>query len=188
VHFWDFGGQVMAHATHQFFLRSRCLYVVVLAGRADRDPNEDAEYWLEHVRAFGDNAPVLLVGNTEDVMQVNLDLTTLKKKFSNIVGFYSLSCTQAKDDLKDQFALFRRKFVANLRSLGQARRHLRFPLFPYWLFGITHPRPSLTGERERRIEEIGSGTLDLIHERFRDPLKVDRGLSETPCGNYGAWP
>ena len=22
VHFWDFGGQVMAHATHQFFLRS----------------------------------------------------------------------------------------------------------------------------------------------------------------------
>jgi GTPase SAR1 family protein len=57
VHFWDFGGQVMAHATHQFFLRSKCLYVVVLAGRAERNPNEEAEYWLEHVRAFGDNAP-----------------------------------------------------------------------------------------------------------------------------------
>ncbi len=26
AHFWDFGGQVVAHATHQFFLRSRCLY------------------------------------------------------------------------------------------------------------------------------------------------------------------
>jgi GTPase SAR1 family protein len=23
AHFWDFGGQVMAHATHQFFLRSK---------------------------------------------------------------------------------------------------------------------------------------------------------------------
>jgi hypothetical protein len=57
VHFWDFGGQVMAHATHQFFLRSKCLYVIVLAGRAERNPNEEAEYWLEHVRAFGDNAP-----------------------------------------------------------------------------------------------------------------------------------
>ena len=34
VHFWDFGGQVMAHATHQFFLRSKCLYVIVLAGRS----------------------------------------------------------------------------------------------------------------------------------------------------------
>jgi len=46
VHFWDFGGQVMAHATHQFFLRSKCLYVIVLAGRAERNPNEEAEYWL----------------------------------------------------------------------------------------------------------------------------------------------
>ncbi len=33
VHFWDFGGQVMAHATHQFFMRARCLYVIVLRVR-----------------------------------------------------------------------------------------------------------------------------------------------------------
>jgi hypothetical protein len=119
VHFWDFGGQVMAHATHQFFLRSKCLYVIVLAGRAERNPNEEAEYWLEHVRAFGDNAPVLLVGNKADVMPVNLDLTTLKQKFPNIVEFHSLSCTQARGAFKDEFELFRKKFGANLRALGQ---------------------------------------------------------------------
>ena len=90
VHFWDFGGQVMAHATHQFFLRSKCLYVIVLAGRAERNPNEEAEYWLEHVRAFGDSAPVLLVGNKADVMPVNLDLRTLMEKYPNIAGFYSI--------------------------------------------------------------------------------------------------
>src|SRR6516164_9973064 len=88
VHFWDFGGQVMAHATHQFFLRSRCLYVIVLAGRAERNPNEEAEYWLEHVRAFGDSASVLLVGNKVDVMPIALDLLTLKEKYPNIVAFY----------------------------------------------------------------------------------------------------
>jgi C-terminal of Roc, COR, domain/Ras of Complex, Roc, domain of DAPkinase len=119
VHFWDFGGQVMAHATHQFFLRSKCLYVVVLAGRAERNPNEEVQYWLEHVRGFGDNAPVLLVGNKADVMPVNLDLTTLKQKFPNIAGFYSLSCTQAKGAFKDEFELFRKKFGANLKALGQ---------------------------------------------------------------------
>jgi signal recognition particle receptor subunit beta len=123
VHFWDFGGQVMAHATHQFFLRSKCLYVIVLAGRAERNPNEEAEYWLEHVRAFGDNAPVLLVGNKADAMPVNLDLTTLKQKFPNIAGFHSLSCTQAKSAFKDDFELFRKKFVANLRALGQNVQH-----------------------------------------------------------------
>jgi hypothetical protein len=119
VHFWDFGGQVMAHATHQFFLRSKCLYVIVLAGRAERNPNEEAEYWLEHVRAFGDNAPVLLVGNKADVMPVNLDQTTLAQKFPNIAGFHSLSCTQAKGVLKDEFEIFRKKFGANLTALGQ---------------------------------------------------------------------
>jgi hypothetical protein len=35
AHFWDFGGQVMAHATHQFFLRSSCLYVLVLNARSE---------------------------------------------------------------------------------------------------------------------------------------------------------
>ena len=70
--------------------------MIVLAGRAERNPNEEAEYWLEHVRAFGDSAPVLLVGNKADVMPVNLDLRTLTEKYPNIVGFHSISCTQAK--------------------------------------------------------------------------------------------
>ena len=29
---WDFGGQEIMHATHQFFLTTRSLYLVVLAG------------------------------------------------------------------------------------------------------------------------------------------------------------
>ena len=91
----------MAHATHQFFLRSKCLYVIVLAGRAERNPNEEAEYWLQHVRAFGDGAPVLLVGNKADVMPVNLDQRTLKDKYPNVVGFYSVSCTKAKENFKE---------------------------------------------------------------------------------------
>jgi len=31
---WDFGGQEIMHATHQFFLTTRSLYLVVLSGRA----------------------------------------------------------------------------------------------------------------------------------------------------------
>src|SRR5262249_61170341 len=98
-------------------------YVIVLAGRAERNPNEEAEYWLEHVRAFGDNASVLLVGNKADVMPVNLDQTTLKQKFPNIAGFHSLSCTQAKDAFKDEFDLFRKKFGADLKVLDQNVEH-----------------------------------------------------------------
>jgi signal recognition particle receptor subunit beta len=153
VHFWDFGGQVMAHATHQFFLRSKCLYVIVLVGRAERNPNEEAEYWLEHVRAFGDNAPVLLVGNKADVMPVNLDLTTLKQKFPNIAGFHSLSCTQAKGAFKDEFDLFHKKFGANLKVLGQNVQHFSPEQFSV-LKAIEQEAAQDDFLDERRFDEI----------------------------------
>jgi hypothetical protein len=52
---WDFGGQEIMHATHQFFLSRRSLYVLVLDGRRDERP----EYWLRYIESFGGGSPVL---------------------------------------------------------------------------------------------------------------------------------
>ncbi|MCI5168325.1 MAG: hypothetical protein D3903_20095, partial [Candidatus Electrothrix sp. GM3_4] len=54
---WDFGGQEIMHATHQFFLSRRSLYVLVLDGRRDERP----EYWLRYIESFGGGSPVLVV-------------------------------------------------------------------------------------------------------------------------------
>ena len=89
---WDFGGQVIGHAMHQFFLREDCVYVLVIAGRTDYNINEEIEYWLEHVRAFGKNASVMIVGNKNDEIPANPNMGTLREKYPNIVGFYPLSC------------------------------------------------------------------------------------------------
>jgi GTPase SAR1 family protein len=129
VHFWDFGGQVMAHATHQFFLREQCLYVIVLDARKERNANEEAEYWLEHVRAFGKNSPVMLVGNKSDQAQVNLDLRTLKEKYRNTVGFYPLSCTEAHGRFRAEFERFDRDFREQLTKLGTSAQLFTKPQF-----------------------------------------------------------
>ena len=42
LHVWDFGGQEILHATHQFFLTERTLYLLVLTGREGK-ATEDAE-------------------------------------------------------------------------------------------------------------------------------------------------
>ena len=118
AHFWDFGGQVMAHATHQFFLRKRCVYILVLNARTDILPNQQAEYWLEHIRAFGNDAPVLLVGNKSDQAQVNLDLHTLMEKYPNIRGFHELSCTKYRHEYRSHFARFTTAFVNELTKVG----------------------------------------------------------------------
>ena len=118
AHLWDFGGQVMAHATHQFFLRERCLYVVVLDGRTEINANEQAEYWLEHVRAFGNCAPVLLVGNKSDQIEVKLDMATLREKYPNIIQFYPMSCTKYQSQYWDHFVAFREGVLNGLQAVG----------------------------------------------------------------------
>lgn len=118
AHFWDFGGQVMAHATHQFFLRSSCLYVLVLNARSEISGTEQSEYWLEHVKGFGKNAPVMIVGNKADLAGINLDMGYLKNKYPNIVDFYPISCTQATIQFKAKFDSFKQDFCQQLRQVG----------------------------------------------------------------------
>ncbi len=62
LHIWDFGGQEIMHATHQFFLTQRSLYLLVLAGRQGRE-DADAEYWLHLIASFGADSPVIIVQN-----------------------------------------------------------------------------------------------------------------------------
>ncbi len=118
AHFWDFGGQVMFHSTHQFFLRSSCVYVVVLNARTDIKDSEQAEYWLQHIKIFGGNAPVLLVGNKADEAGINLQLQTLTEKYPNIRGYFPVSCTHAQSTYKAQFDCFVQALTAELQNVG----------------------------------------------------------------------
>ncbi|MGB9927179.1 MAG: COR domain-containing protein [Methanosarcina sp.] len=90
VNFWDFGGQEIYHATHQFFLSKRSLYILVLNSREE---NRTEEYWLKHIRSFGGESPVLVVVNKIDENQFfDLNKKFLEEKYSSIKGFYRVSC------------------------------------------------------------------------------------------------
>lgn len=100
VHLWDFGGQEIMHATHQFFLSKRSLYILVLDGRKE----EDAEYWLQHIESFGGDSPVIVILNKIDenpAFEVNRRF--LQSKYRGIAGFIRLSCATGAglDDLRD---------------------------------------------------------------------------------------
>jgi len=92
--FWDFGGQEVMHATHQFFLSKRSLYILVLDGRKE----EDAEYWLKHIESFGGDSPILIVLNKIDQNpSFDVNRQFLKDKYKGIRGFYPISCATGKD-------------------------------------------------------------------------------------------
>lgn len=68
VHFWDFGGQEIQHSLHKLFLSERCIYVVVTAPRTeDKAGEQPLEYWLELVKQYGGNSPVIVVINKIDI-------------------------------------------------------------------------------------------------------------------------
>lgn len=102
LNIWDFGGQEIMHATHQFFLSERSLYVLVLDGRKEEDP----EYWLKHIRSFGGDSPVLIVLNKMDENPgYDLNRRFLSRKYSNVLGFYRVACSTGEgvDEFLDAF-------------------------------------------------------------------------------------
>ena len=89
VRFWDFGGQETMHASHQFFLSKRAVYLLVLDNRRGETP----KYWLETIRRLGGDAPIIIVQNKIDEdRNARLSLATLQKKYPNVKAIHEVSC------------------------------------------------------------------------------------------------
>lgn len=87
VNIWDFGGQEIYHATHQFFLTKRSVYVLV---SDERREDTDFQYWLEVVNLLSDGSPLIIVQNRKQGRGEALDLRTLRQEYPNLVGTLSL--------------------------------------------------------------------------------------------------
>ena len=94
---WDFGGQEIMHATHQFFLTERSLYLLVLNGREGGE-DVDAEYWLKHIESFGGESPVIVIQNKIAQHPFDLNYRGLQGRYPQICGFVRTDC-------KDQIGL-----------------------------------------------------------------------------------
>ncbi|MEG4963037.1 MULTISPECIES: leucine-rich repeat domain-containing protein [unclassified Microcoleus] len=88
---WDFGGQEIYHATHQFFLTKRSLYLLACNCRTSEDENR-LEYWLKLIESFGDASPVIIVGNKCDEQPLDLNRKALRDKYPNIKAILETSC------------------------------------------------------------------------------------------------
>lgn len=99
LNIWDFGGQEIMHATHQFFLTKRSLYLLVLDARLGEDENR-IEYWLKLIQSYGGNSPVIIVGNKIDQHPLDIDRRGLQTKYPNIKKIVAVSC-KAQEGLEE---------------------------------------------------------------------------------------
>jgi internalin A len=90
---WDFGGQEIMHATHQFFLTQRSLYLLVLSGREGGE-DTDAEYWLKLIESFGGESPVIVVLNKINDYPFDVNRRALQQKYPCVRDFVKTDCAE----------------------------------------------------------------------------------------------
>ena len=95
VHFWDFGGQEILYSMHRMFMTERTIYVVMVDAR-NENRSSQAKVWLDMVRSFAGDAPVLLVVNKLDQNPVaTIDERELMSAYPNIQKILHISALTA---------------------------------------------------------------------------------------------
>ncbi len=95
AHFWDFGGQEIMNATHQFFLTKRSVYVLVLDARKDANSSSQIREWVKRVKATGGDSPIIVLANQIDVNPGFgfENERELQDEFPQIKCFIKVSCS-----------------------------------------------------------------------------------------------
>uniref|UniRef100_Q3AT94 non-specific serine/threonine protein kinase n=1 Tax=Chlorobium chlorochromatii (strain CaD3) TaxID=340177 RepID=Q3AT94_CHLCH len=93
-HFWDFGGQEIMHASHQFFMSSRSIYILLLDSRTD----SNKYYWLRHIEKYGAKSPIIVVMNKIDENpSYNIQQQSINQQFPAINNrFHRVSCNSGE--------------------------------------------------------------------------------------------
>lgn len=181
LNIWDFGGQEILHATHQFFLTRRSLYLLVLDSRLDEQANR-VEYWLKLIQAFGGGSPIIIICNKCDEYPMEMNWRGLKEKYSNIRGFVKrVSCLSGEgiDDLRNLIAIE----VGELQHVGDAlltswfavkdelatMSRKKIDYLPYGEYERICQNHQITEESHRRI------LIDYLHD-----LGIALNFSEHP--------
>lgn len=91
---WDFGGQEIYHATHQFFLTKRSVYLLVWDALAEEEYGR-LDYWLKTIQSFAADSPIILVVNKCDKntgRYNKIDVTDYQEKYPQIKDVFFVSC------------------------------------------------------------------------------------------------
>ncbi|HEX9991123.1 MAG TPA: COR domain-containing protein [Chloroflexia bacterium] len=135
LHTWDFGGQQIYHATHQFFLTRRSMYLVVWNSRLGQEQGK-LNYWLDTIKSLAPDAPILLVATHTDERLPDLNYQLYKDAYPRLAGSLEVSnktgsgIESLRDELRIQASRlplmgqpWPRKWVEAERTIEQRLEH-----------------------------------------------------------------
>ena len=164
---WDFGGQSIYHATHQFFLSKRSVYVLLADTRRQHTDFYD---WLRMQEAFGEDSPIILLKNKNRLhgnQCVIENLPQLRERFPNLdQKIIELDLSNVPDE--DEWPELLRHLQKRLMALD----HIGVPRPKTWVA----VRQSLNDDERDSISR--RQFLDLCREQGIDDEKDALQLSD----------
>lgn len=118
LNIWDFEGQEISHQTHQFFLTSQSLYLLVFKCR-DQFLMDRAEYWLDTIRARAQQAKVIVVISQCEERSPHIPLDRIHALYGDILAkkwFFPVGCDNGRNI--DHLQSFLKISAANLEFMG----------------------------------------------------------------------
>ena len=168
------------HATHQFFLTKRSLYLLVLDTRLGEDENR-LEYWLKIIQSFGGDSPVIVVGNKCDQQALDLDRRGLQLKYPSIKAFVETSCqtgegiellkTAIQQEI-DQMAHVKDELPLSWFELKQTLEQLDRDYMPYPEYQQLCQQQNIDDEQDQQL------LIGFLHDlgvvlNFRDDPRLE---------------
>lgn len=110
---WDFGGQEIYHATHQFFLTRRSLYALVADTRKE---DTDFYYWLNVAELLSGGSPLLIIKNEKQDRQREINERLLKGQFDSLRGVLAtnLATNRGLEEVKEEI----KHYIKKLPHIG----------------------------------------------------------------------
>jgi internalin A len=94
---WDFAGQHMEHATHQFFLTENAIYLILWDGRLGAGAGKrDVWYWLELLRMRVRNPKYFLVATHTELTPSDINLSEIESDYPSCQGHYPVELENLK--------------------------------------------------------------------------------------------
>ncbi len=175
---WDFGGQEVFYATHQFFMSEEALYIYAWTDKAIAEQNRQNDevqspkhrwrghaYWLDNVRMHSKNSPLLVVRTHEGEAE-ELFPPDLKDKYQE--GPY----LNFDASIEDAFFVNR---VKNAVTEALNKLPILGTSFPKNYYDLIE---TLSGYRQKGIAEISRAEFDTLATQYKIPEKdQDAALS-----------
>jgi hypothetical protein len=94
---WDFAGQHIEHATHQFFLTEHAIYLILWNARQGPESGKfDLWYWLELLKMRVPNPKFLLVATHTQHTPPDLNLSAIKGSYPGCEGSFPVELGNLK--------------------------------------------------------------------------------------------